>query len=129
MVPKSGMPQGAESRLPWFLGWPGCFCRARVEAKLGGIQSWVSCIFKPAFDGATASHSLSCQGNCPPVRMGEVGNAEPEGAALGLCFRRLHKAAVFSFENPWPGAHVPVFCTPAVSHFTNLKDGGPDPVL
>lgn len=38
-------------------------------------------------EGATASRSPFMSGK-PPVRMGEVGAAELEGAALGLCFRR-----------------------------------------
>lgn len=59
--------------------------------------------FKPAFEGATASHSPFMSGK-PPVRTGEVGDAELEGAALGFCFRRLHKAADFSFESPRPGS-------------------------
>lgn len=39
-----------------------------------------------------------------PLRTGRLSSG---GAALGLCFRRLHTAAgqaVFSFENPCPGA-------------------------
>lgn len=85
--------------------------------------------FKPAVEGATASGSPFMSGK-PPVRTGEVmGALSSKGLPWAFVSGGRTRRLGFSFENPWPGAQEPLFCTPATSHFTNLKEGDPDLVL
>lgn len=83
--------------------------------------------FKPAFEGATASHSPFMSGK-PPVRTGRWGMLSGKGLPWAFVSGGCTRQRTFPLKAPGL-APERLFCTPAASHFTNLKEEDPDPVL
>jgi hypothetical protein len=128
LATKLGLPLGPEGQLH---PQSQHLCNSRSKAELGGIQSWVSCIFKTAFEGAYASQSFHVRETaCEKGRGGE--RLSLGGGCQGLCLMKpvaSFTAGLLPFENQLARNPQPLYHRPVTSHFTALRKGDPVPML